>query len=285
MKNLAMHVSLVTIVVNLILSIFKVLAGIIASSSAMISDAVHSASDVFSTIIVMIGVKISEKEADDKHQYGHERIECIASLLLAFVLALTGFAILKTGIDNIKHPSNLEVPGLLALVAAIISIVVKEWQYWYTRAAAKKLKSGALMADAWHHRSDALSSVGALFGILASRMGYPIFDPIASIVISIFILKAAYDIFIDAVDKLVDKAADDQTEKKIRETILTVPGVEGIDSLKTRLFASKIYIDTEILASGELTLKEAHLIAESVHDRIESEIEGVKHIMVHVNPK
>lgn len=285
MKNLAMHVSLVTIVVNLILSIFKVLAGIIASSSAMISDAVHSASDVFSTIIVMIGVKISEKEADDKHQYGHERIECIASLLLAFVLALTGFAILKTGIDNIKHPSNLEVPGLLALVAAIISIVVKEWQYWYTRAAAKKLKSGALMADAWHHRSDALSSVGALFGILASRMGYPIFDPIASIVISIFILKAAYDIFIDAVDKLVDKAADDQTEKKIRETILTVPGVEGIDSLKTRLFASKIYIDTEILANGELTLKEAHLIAESVHDRIESEIEGVKHIMVHVNPK
>ncbi len=283
-SNLAIHVSVVTIIVNFVLSAFKLAAGFIASSGAMISDAVHSASDVFSTLIVIAGVKISSKAPDKEHQYGHERMECVASIILAIVLAITGLAIGKTGVDNIMHPENLAVPGILAMVAAVISIAVKEWQYWYTRAAAKKLNSSALMADAWHHRSDALSSVGALIGILGARMGIPVLDPVASVVICLFILKAAFDVFKDSIDKLVDRAADQNTEEKIRAAALSVEGVKGIDSLRTRLFASKVYVDMEILVDGNLTLIDSHRIAEAVHAKIESDFADVKHIMVHVNP-
>ena len=207
-SKLAMKVSAISVIVNLLLSVFKLIAGILAKSGAMISDAVHSASDVFSTFVVMIGVTISEKESDKEHPYGHERLECVAAIILSMVLAITGLGIGVTGIRNIANGESgvLEAPGLLALIAAVVSIAVKEWMYWFTRAAAKKINSGALMADAWHHRSDALSSIGAFVGILGARLGYPILDPIASIIICIFIEKAAIDIFKDSLDKMVDKA-------------------------------------------------------------------------------
>ncbi|MCM1242709.1 MAG: cation diffusion facilitator family transporter, partial [Roseburia sp.] len=207
-KKIAMRVSMVSIIVNLVLSLIKLLAGLIASSGAMVSDAVHSASDVFSTVIVMIGVHVSGKKSDKDHQYGHERLECVASIVLAVILCITGFGIGYSGIQTILDGDyeKLAIPGRLALAAALFSIVVKEWMFWYTRSAARKINSGALMADAWHHRSDSLSSVGALIGIFGSRMGYPVLDSAASVVISIFIMKAAYDIFKDAVDKMVDKA-------------------------------------------------------------------------------
>jgi cation diffusion facilitator family transporter len=156
--------------------------------------------------------------------------------------------------------------------------------FWYTRGVANKIHSGALLADAWHHRSDALSSVGAFVGILGSRMGYPILDPLASVVICGFILKAAFDIFRDSIDKMVDHACDVQTEDKIRDTIGSIRGVERIDLLQTRLFGSKIYVDVEIAADDDLPLKEAHAIAEQVHDSIEHTFPDVKHCMVHVNP-
>lgn len=285
-KDIAMRVSLVSIVVNLILSLFKVIAGIVAHSGAMLSDAIHSASDVFSTIIVIIGVQLAAKDSDDSHPYGHERLECVASIILAVVLLATGLGIGYAGMQKILagHYESLTTPGMLALIAAIISIVVKEWMYWYTRGAAKKIRSGALMADAWHHRSDALSSIGAFVGILGSRMGYPVLDSIASVVICIFIAKAAYDIFKDAMDKMVDKSCDDEFEEGIRQTILEQNGVIDIDRLKTRLFGSKIYVDVEIGADGKLTLYEAHDIADRVHKAIEAYDGMIKHCMVHVNP-
>lgn len=285
-KKIAMRVSVVSIIVNLLLSLIKLFAGIFAKSSAMISDAIHSASDVFSTFVVIIGVNIANKQSDKEHQYGHERLECVAAIILAIVLAVTGIGI---GIDGIKkilagNYGDLEVPGVVALIAAVMSILVKEWMYWYTRRAAKKINSSALMADAWHHRSDSLSSIGAFIGILASRLGYPIFDPIASVIICIFIIKAAYDIFKDSIDKLVDKSCDEKTVEKIKEVIMNQDGVIGIDLLRTRLFGSKIYVDVEISADGNKPLKETHAIAEKVHDAIENEFKTVKHCMVHVNP-
>ena len=285
-QAIAMRVSTVSIIVNLALSLFKLIAGIAAHSGAMVSDAVHSASDVFSTFIVMIGVTISGKESDKEHPYGHERLECVASLLLAMVLALTGLGIGKTGVEKILggEAAGLAVPGLLALIAAVSSVAVKEWMYWYTRAAAKKINSGALMADAWHHRSDALSSIGAFIGILGSRMGYPILDPIASLVICLFILKAAYDIFQDALAKMVDKACPEEVVDRMREIILAQEGVEGIDDIKTRLFGAKMYVDVEISVDGEKTLRAAHEIANRVHDAIEDAFPEVKHCMVHENP-
>lgn len=285
-EKIVMRVSIVSIVLNIVLSLFKLLAGIIASSGAMVSDAIHSASDVFSTIIVMIGVHISAKKSDHDHQYGHERMECVASIVLAVVLFATGVGIGCEGLKTIigGQYEELAIPGILALVAAVFSIALKEWMFWYTRAAAKKVNSGALMADAWHHRSDSLSSIGALIGIFASRMGYPVFDSVASVVISLFIVKAAYDIFKDAVDKMVDKACDDETIEKMRKLISEQEGVLGIDVLRTRLFGNKIFVDIEISADGSRSLNETHAVAECVHDKIEMNFPHVKHCMVHVNP-
>ncbi len=285
-QHVAMQVSRISILINMLLSAGKLLAGIFASSGAMISDAVHSASDVFSTIIVMIGIRMSNKAADKEHPYGHERMECVAAILLSVVLALTGLKIGAAGIEKISAGSysSLQIPGTAALAAAVISILVKEWMYWYTRFHAKKINSAALMADAWHHRSDALSSVGAFIGIFGARMGFPVMDPLASVVISFFILKAAYDIFRDAVDKMVDKACDDKVEKELRDFVLRQEGVLGIDLLRTREFGSRIYVDVDIIADGRLTLSESHRIADRVHNGIEKNFDQVKHIMVHVNP-
>ena len=253
----------------------------------MISDAVHSASDVFSTFIVMIGVTIAGKKSDREHPYGHERLECVASIILAVILALTGLGIGIAGVEKIigAEQTALQIPGKLALIAAVVSIICKEWMYWFTRAAAKKINSGALMADAWHHRSDALSSVGAFAGILGARMGFPVLDPIASIVICFFIEKAAYDIFKDAVDKMIDKSCSEEIVNKMKQVILNNQYVEGIDEIKTRLFGSKIYVEVEIVMDSAMTLIEAHEEAEKVHVSIEDNFPEVKHCMVHVNPR
>lgn len=284
-EKTAVRVSGVSIGVNLFLSLFKLLAGIIAHSGAMVSDAVHSASDVFSSIIVIIGVKLAGKEADRDHPYGHERFECVAAVILSVVLLISGLFIGYAGIEHLlAGEAALRQPGLLALIAAAVSIAVKEGMYWFTRHYAKKINSGALMADAWHHRSDALSSVGALAGIAGARMGYPIADPVASLLICVFIAKAAYDIFKDAMEKMVDRSCSRETEQAIYDCAAAIPGVVKVDLLHTRVFGSRIYVDIEIRADGKLTLEEGHEIARQVHVAVEENFPDVKHIMVHVNP-
>ncbi|MDO4288947.1 MAG: cation diffusion facilitator family transporter [Eubacterium sp.] len=284
--QIAMRVSTVSIFVNIALSVFKFIAGVAAGSGAMISDAVHSASDVLSTFVVIIGVNVSGQAADKKHQYGHDRMECVAAIVLAAILFATGVGIGWGGIESIRNASSqgLAVPGVLALVAAVCSIAVKEWMYWYTRAAANKINSGALRADAWHHRSDALSSVGSLIGIVGARMGFPILDPIAAVVIALLVIKAAFDIGKDSIGKMLDSSVDEKTEADIREIIAHQAGVEHIDLLKTRTFGSKFYVDLEIAVDGELKLTEAHAIAERVHDVLEAAYSDLKHCMIHVNP-
>ena len=285
-RALAMKVSKDSIAVNAALSAGKLAAGIIAPSAAMVSDAIHSASDVFSTIIVMIGVNIASKASDKEHQYGHERIECVAAIVLSVVLLATGLFVGYGGVKTIiaGDYSALQIPGRLALIAAVISIAVKEWMYWFTRAAAKRIRSDALMADAWHHRSDALSSIGSFVGILGARMGYPVLDSVASLVICVFIVKVAVDIFRDAINKMVDRSCDDETVSLMEEIITKQEGVISLDFIQTRLFGSRIYVDIEISADGAITLSDAHVIAERVHDAIEREFADVKHCMVHVNP-
>lgn len=285
-NKIAMRISYVSILVNIVLTLVKLIAGVIGHSSAMISDAIHSASDFFSTIVVIIGIKLASRESDNDHQYGHERLECVAELLLAILLGLTGasigYAALNKIIFNIQE---IVMPGITALWASIGSIIAKEVLFWYTRIGAQKINSGALMADAWHHRSDALSSIGAFIGITFARKGYPVMDSVASLIICVFVLKVAFDIFKDAIDKMVDKSCDEKTENSLRELILTQDGVLGIDLLMTRVFANKIYVDLEILADGNKTLNETHAIAEKIHDTIETCFPNVKHIMIHVNPQ
>ena len=280
----AVKVSTVSIVVNVTLSLLKLAAGIIGQSMAMLSDAIHSLSDVVGSVIVIIGVKIAKKKEDHEHQYGHDKIECLASLALGAILLCTGVFLIYEGVKKIATGEHISTPGVIALIAAIVSIVTKEAMYWYTKINAKKINSDALKAEAWHHRSDALSSIGAFVGILGARLGYPILDPIASIVICVMIAKASIDIFRDAIDKMVDHSCDAKTEESMKREILKVPGVRRVDLLKTRLFGSKMYVDIEIAADGNISLFDAHDIAENVHHTIENKFKDVKHCMVHVNP-
>lgn len=285
-EKTAIKVSNVSIFGNIALTLFKLLAGIAAHSHAMISDAVHSASDVFSSVIVIIGVKLASKEADKEHPYGHERFEPVAAIILAVILFITGLFIGHSAIERLSagFGDSRETPGLLALFAALLSIIVKEAMYRYTAHYAKALDSGALMADAWHHRSDALSSIGALIGIGGARSGYLWLDAAASLVICLFIVKAAYDIFSDAIKKMVDHACDTETEDAIAACVKEQDGVLGIGTLQTREFGNKIYVDIEIYADGTLPLTESNAIAEQVHEAIEAKFSKIKHIMVRVNP-
>lgn len=278
--------TVVTVACNIVLFVFKLIAGIVAGSGAMISDAVHSMSDVFTTIIAVVGVSFARKEADDDHQYGHERMECVAGLILSAILMIVGIGIGYSGVKNIIDSSyeTAALPGVIALIAAIVSIVVKEAMFWYTRHYAKLIDSSAFMADAWHHRSDAISSVGALIGIGFARAGFPVMDSVASIVICVFILKTSVDIMMDTIGKMTDKACDDEKSAMIRAYISSYKEVEKIDLLRTRLFGNKIYVEVEIQIDGDMKLRDAHEIAERIHDGMEKEFEDVKHIMIHINP-
>lgn len=285
-EQIAKRVSINTILINAILSVLKLFAGIFAHSSAMVSDAVHTFSDVLSTIIVLIGIKLANQKSDKEHPYGHERMECVAAIILAVLLFGVGLSIGWGGIQNIINGSyrNITTPGVLALAAAIVSIIVKEAMFWYTRAAAKKVDSGALMADAWHHRSDALSSIGSFAGILGARLGFPVLDSVASVIICLFILKVAVSIFMDSIGKMTDKACDDETISELRSVIMEQKSIKGIDKINTRLFGNKIYVDLEISINGSVSLNEAHNVAQQVHDNIEARFSRIKHCMVHVNP-
>lgn len=284
-EKISKRVPLIGICLNAALSAFKLFAGVVAHSGAMVSDGVHSASDVFSTLIVLIGLHFANKPADDSHPYGHERFECVAALLLSFVLFLTGSSIGVEGVKKILSPSStLVVPGLLALIAAGISIVTKEGMYWYVITNAKKINSSALRANAWDNRSDAFSSIGSFAGILGARMGYPKLDSVASVIIAVLIIKVAYNIFTDSIDKMLDHSCSDDFVERVENSIKEDSEVVRVDSIKTRQFGDRAYVDIEIAVDGEKLLYDAHRVANRTHDRIEKDFPEVKHCMVHVNP-
>ncbi|CCQ92561.1 Cation diffusion facilitator family transporter [[Clostridium] ultunense Esp] len=282
--ELGVKVSIITIIINIVLSAAKIIAGVIGQSSAMLADGVHTLSDVLTTLVVLLGLKISSKEADENHPYGHEKYEPVFAKILSIFLAVTGILIGYEGI-KILITGEIKTPGTIALIAALISIITKEGMFWYTIKAAKKVKSFSMEADAWHHRTDAMSSIGTFVGILGARMGLRILDPIAAIIVSLFIIKVGIDLYLQSIKGLVDEAADDEIIEKIRELAFSVEGVKDIKNLKTRIFGNRIYVDVDILVNGTLTVIEGHEIAEKVHDLIEKSIDDVKHCMVHVEPE
>lgn len=270
---------------NVVLTLLKFIAGILGNSMAMVSDAIHSLSDVLATAIAFAGSKVASKEADEHHQFGHERFECLASLALGIILAVTGLSIGVAGAQALISGSwqHAAAPTYLALGAAVVSIVVKEAMFHYTRHHARIIKSSAFEADAWHHRSDALSSIGALVGIGASILGFPMGDAIASIVICGFILKVAWEVISDAVNNMMDTPCGPEMERAIGECITAFPQVIRLDMLRTRSFGSKIFVDAEIALDGSMSLHDAHEISHDVHDAVERKFPDVKHIMIHVN--
>lgn len=280
--RLGVRVSVISIVMNVILAAFKLVAGIVGHSAAMLSDAVHSLSDVVSTFIVLIGIRLSGKPADGKHRFGHDRFESIASIILACMLFVVGLGIGYNGVVKVIEGSSetLAAPGTIALVAAVVSIVAKEIMYWYTRWAAKKTNSEALLADAWHHRSDALSSIGSFVGILGAMLGFPLLDPLASIVICVFILKVAIDVFRSTTKKLVDESCDEELVDEILKSAHTVEGVQGVEDIRTRKFGNGAYVEILVVLDDTLSLVAANDITKLVHDKIEHEHDIIKHCVV-----
>lgn len=278
--------SLISLIGNTVLSGFKLFAGVIGNSGAMISDAIHSFSDVLTTLIAWIGVKVSKKAVDEAHPYGHERMECVASLLLGLVLMATGLGVGRVGVDNIiaNNYETLAIPKLIALAASVVSILGKEAMFWYTRYYAKLINSSAFMADAWHHRSDAISSIGSFIGIAGTMLGFPVMDSVASVVICLFILKVAYDILRDALMKMLDTSCGEAYENQLTHYIAEKEDVRSVDLLHSRMFGNKVFIDLEISVDGDKSLRDAHAVAELVHEDVELNFPEIKHIMIHVNP-
>jgi cation diffusion facilitator family transporter len=281
--TLGKRVAVVGIIVNVVLTLFKLLAGFMANSAAMIADAIHSASDILATSVVAISFNVAQKPEDQEHPYGHEKAESIAAKLVAGLLLIAGLVIGWEALKTLIH-GDIQKPGIIALYAAIVSIITKEGLFWYTITAANKINSTALKADAWHHRSDAFSSIGTLIGIGAARLGYPIADPIAAILVSLLILKVAYDIYAKSIRELMDSSAPRSQIQALHQTILSIENVKGIDSLKTRIHGNMIYIDVDIVVDRSISVSAGHEIANKVRDTVKSKFTDVKDIMVHVNP-
>lgn len=277
-KKEAYKVSIITIFINCFLSFIKLMAGFISNSKALISDGIHSLGDVVTIIIVMIGIHLSSDKEDDKHPYGHERMECIVAIILSGVLFVLGMGIGLDGIEQIitKSYSSIVIIGNIGIIAAIISIIVKEWLFWYTRSIAKKIKSSALLAEAWHHRTDVVASMGSLVGVLLARMGYPIGDSIASIIISLFIIKTSINIFTDASSGLIDKACSNDVLNSVSEIILKNDYVVDIKNIRSRCFSSKIYLDIDIYVDDNIDVNVLYQTINSITREVKEQIDIVK---------
>lgn len=283
----AIKVSAVGMAINLGLFLFKGIMGICIHSVSLISDAVHSLSDIISTLIVLVGIRISSRPADSGHPYGHEKIECVFALFLGLMLVVIGGGIGWEGLDKLFRPVAREIPPLWcagALGSAALSIAAKEWMYRITIRCARKIGSSSLAADAWHHRADAFSSVGSLLGVCGLWFGLPVVDGAACLGISVLILKAGLDICMDACRRMVDAAAPKEIVECVRQIAQDNREVLNVDALLTRQFGSRIYVDMEITLDRTVSFEHAHQVAHALHDQIEGDLSCVKHCMIHVNP-
>lgn len=283
-------ITIIGSVVNFLLLVFKFIAGILGHSAAMLADAVHSLSDFITDVIVIVFVRISNKPKDKGHDYGHGKYETLATAIIGLVLMCVGFGIFWNGASTIYdflHGKQLEAPGMLALIAAIVSIVFKEVLYQYTVIKGKKLNSKAVIANAWHHRSDAFSSIGTAVGIggailLGDR--WRVLDPIAAVIVSFFIIKVAIQLLIPCVDELLEKSLPDDVEREIEQTVLSFPGVSQPHNLRTRRIGNHYAIEVHVRMDGNITLKEAHQVATAIEAKLREQFGRDTHIGIHVEP-
>ena len=282
-EEVGRKVLIVTIIGNVVLTILKAIAGFVAGSTAMVSDAVHSLSDVLSTFVAMIGIKISHKPADEDHPYGHARAETVATKILAMLVAATGLGIGWAAVRSLIN-GQFTAPGQAAIWAALLSIVGKEWMYRYSKAKGEEINSKALIADAHHHRSDALSSITALFGILGGRLGFPILDPIAGLVVAILIVKVGAELYWESIQELVDRAPDKETLKEIATTTINTDGVINVHDIKARIHGPHVYVDLKICVNRFWPVYQSHKVAHDTVDHIKAHVPNVKDVLVHVNP-
>lgn len=286
----ARKVTLVGFFINALLTTFKLVAGIFGKSGAMVADAVHSLSDFLTDIVVLIGFKLTSKPEDQCHNYGHDKYETLATVIISVALAFVGYQILKSGIINVLLVINggiLPKPGSIALIAAIISIISKELLYRYTVIAGKKINSSSVIANAWHHRSDAFSSIGTMIGIggaIILGQRWTILDPIASIIVSLFIFKVAYDIFIPSINELVEKSLSNEVRERIEEAFNELQDVKDYHKLRMRRVGTKAVIESHVLVDENLNIKDAHDIAGKVETRIKGLVGENSIVTIHIEP-
>lgn len=284
------RVTIVGSIINFILLLFKFFAGIMGHSAAMLADAVHSLSDFVTDIIVIVFVRISSKPEDEGHDYGHGKYETLATAIIGIALLFVGFGIFWNGASSIYHflhGGSLQKPGMLALIAALVSIVFKEALYHYTVFEGKKLNSQAVIANAWHHRSDALSSIGTAIGIGGAILlgnHWRVLDPIAAVVVSIFIMKVAIKLLIPCVDELLEKSLPADVEDEIQKIILSFPGVSSPHHLRTRRIGNYYAIEVHVRMNGNITLEEAHHTATAIENKLKEEFGKGTHVGIHVEP-
>lgn len=283
-------VTLVGSIVNLVLLVFKFVAGVLGRSSAMIADAVHSLSDFISDIIVIVFVRVSSRPDDNDHDYGHGKFETLASLIVGLILACVGIGLLVEGASKVifwLRGGVLEHPGMIALIAAILSIGLKEGLFHYTMAREKKLNSPALVANAWHHRSDAMTSVATLVGIGGAMLlgnRWSVLDPMAAVIVSFFIIGAAYKLMKPNLDQLLEKSLTAHEKEEITEIILSTPGVRDMHHLRTRRIGVAKSVECHIKLNGDMPLREAHDIATRVEQNLRAAIGKDTHISLHMEP-
>lgn len=284
------RVTIVGSVVNLLLVVFKFVAGLLGSSSAMIADAVHSLSDFVTDIVVIVFVNISGKPEDEDHRYGHGKYETLATVIIALALFAVGVGILVDGVKDVAAVVNgavLPAPSMIALIAAALSIVAKELLYRYTAHVGRKLDSQAVVANGWHHRSDAFSSIGVLVGIGGAMLlgeKWRVLDPLAAIVVSAFIIKVAVDLIKPCLDELLERSLPAEVEQEIEQIILSEEGVTSPHHLRTRRIGNRYAIEVHIRMDGNLTLSEAHRITTAVEQKLKSRYGSATHVGIHTEP-
>ena len=281
----ARKVTLVGAAVNIALSVIKLLAGWLGSSHALIADAVHSLSDLATDVVVLVAAKHGSKDADDEHPYGHGRIETLATVVLGILLLLMAFGIGYDAVRRLFEPEQLLLPGMLALSAAILSVLVKEALFHYTVAVAKKLRSSLLRANAWHHRSDAVSSVVVVVGVIGSMAGLAYLDAVASVVVAVMIAKIGWELGWSSVHELIDRGLEQKDIDTIREKIMAVDGVRAMHDLRTRRMGGNAFVDVDVLVDPSLTVSEGHRIGEEVLKRLNQDIDEVTDVTVHIDPE
>lgn len=283
-------VTIVGSIVNFLLLVFKFFAGIAGHSAAMLADTVHSLSDFITDIVVIVFVRIAGKPEDKGHDYGHGKYETLATAIIGLLLLCVGFGIFWNGASSIYtflRGGQLESPGVVALVAALVSIVSKEILYQYTVIQGKKLNSQAVIANAWHHRSDALSSIGTAIGIGGAILlgdHWRVLDPVAAVVVSFFIMKVSVRLLIPCVDELLEKSLPEDVEKEIEQTVLSFPGVSQPHHLRTRRIGNYYAIELHVRMDGKITLEEAHSTATAIENKLKEMFGKGTHVGIHVEP-
>lgn len=270
---------------NVFQTLIKIGFGILGQSAALIADGIHSLSDLLSDLLVIIAVTLGSREADYEHPYGHRRFETIATVILGVSLIAIGGAIAWSVMNRMAHPEYLPVPNELSLGIALVSILLNEWLYHYTKGIAKKTRSKLLLANAWHQRSDAITSVVVLFGIGAVMFGYPLADAIAALVVALMIAKIGLNLILESIKELVDTSLPPKLVAEIRNTIMGIDGVEGIHLLRTRQMGEDALIDAHIVVDPRITVSEGHSIGDTVRDELISRFDDVIDVLVHIDPE